>query len=98
MAPARLGATRSLHARDAVERAHRRHRYRPGARTSRAVSAAVVRDLADVSRDSAAYDRVAPAIDPPGLRLRVAPARRAGVCALDGSATNIPAAATADRT
>ena len=51
---------------------HRRDRHQPGARTSGAVPAAVVRGLAGVSGDAAAHDRIASAIDPPGLRVRVA--------------------------
>ena len=65
---------------------------------ARAVPAAVVPGLAGVSGDAAAHDRIASAIDPPGLRLRVARARRAGVRALDGAAPNVAAAASAART
>ena len=50
--------------------------------------------LAGVSGDAADHDRIASALDPPGLRVRVARARRAGVRALDGAAPNIAAAAS----
>ena len=75
----------------------RRDRHQPHARASRAVPAAVVRGLAGVSGDAAAHDRIAAAIDPPGLRVRVARARRAGVRALDGAAANVAATAAAAR-
>jgi len=47
--------------------------------------------------DAGAHDRFASAIDPPGLRVRVAPARRAGVRAMDDAAPNVTAAASAPR-
>ena len=71
--------------------------------TSRALARAVLYPprvgpgLACVSRDAAAHDRVAATIDPPGLRIRVARALRAGVRALDDAPSNLAAAASAAR-
>ena len=65
---------------------------------ARAVPAAVAPGLAGVPGDAAAHDRVAAAIDPPGLRVRVAPARRARARALDDGPSNLAAAASGART
>src|SRR5687767_6614737 len=97
MAPAGLDAARQLYARDAGGREHRRDRHQPGARTCDAVPAALVPGMAGVSRAAVDHDRIASAIHPPGLRLRVARARRAGIRALDGVAPNVAAAASAAR-
>ncbi len=95
--PARLGSARGLHARDAGRREDRRHRHQPDARTSGAVSAPVARGLAGIPGDAARHDRIASAGDPPGIRLRLERARRADVRAMDGSRSNIPAAASTAR-
>ncbi len=88
---------RHLHARNARRREPRRDRHQPGARTSGALPAAMVPGLAGVPGDAAAHDRIASAFDPPGLRVRVARARRAGVRALDDAAPNVAAAASGAR-
>ena len=68
------------------------------ARPGGALPAAVVRRLAGVPGDAVAHDRIAAAIDPPGVRVRVAGARRASVRALDDAAPHVAAAAAAART
>ena len=87
----------SLHARHARQRKSRRDRHQPGARSSRAVPAPVVSGLAGVSGDAAAHDWIASAVDPPGLRIRLARARRTGARALDGTASHITASASVVR-
>ena len=77
---------------------HRRHRHQPGARTGHVIPAAVVRLLARISSRAAAHDRVTAASAAPGIRLRVARARRAGVRTVDGGAALVAAVASAVRT
>ena len=98
MAPAGFSAARRLHARDAGGREPHRHRHQPGARPSHVVPAAVARLLARISSRPAAHDRHAAARAAPGIRLRVARARSAGLRAVDDGAACVAAIASAVRT